>query len=295
MIRAIIYYLSLPVIYLISWLPFPILYFFSDFLYLLIYRILGYRVEVVSTNLRNAFPDKTTDELKLIEKAFYHYFCDLVLETVKTLTIQPETVRKRVTFGDMSAFEKFYARGQSVIIVMGHLGNWELAGAGFSQLPYHKLYVIYHPMRNPYFNRLIYYMRTRLGNRLYAMKDTFRGMLANRKEITATAFIADQTPSPENAYWTTFLSQDTPIFTGTAKISSKLRYPVIYVSVSRPHRGHYHIESEVLIEDPQNMPEDQISEIHTRRLEQDIRERPALWLWTHRRWKHQRKSGILNH
>ncbi|MCB0665781.1 MAG: lysophospholipid acyltransferase family protein, partial [Saprospiraceae bacterium] len=176
-----------------------------------------------------------------------------------------------------------------VIIVMGHLGNWELAGAGFSQLPYHTLYVIYHPMKNKHFDQLIYHMRTRLGNRLYAMKETFRAMLADRKELTATAFIADQTPSPDNAFWTTFLNQDTPIFTGTAKLSFKLRYPIIYVSVHRPRRGYYHIESEVLIEDPQRFTEDEISELHTRRLERDIQDRPEIWLWTHRRWKHKRK------
>ncbi|MCB0665093.1 MAG: hypothetical protein KDC80_04690, partial [Saprospiraceae bacterium] len=113
---AFIYYLSLPIIYLISWLPFPLLYLLSDLLYFILHKILRYRVQVVSTNLKNAFPDKTIDELKQIENAFYRYFCDLILETIKTLTITPSTVRKRVTFGDMSGFKKFYDLHQSVII-----------------------------------------------------------------------------------------------------------------------------------------------------------------------------------
>ncbi|MCB0687891.1 MAG: lysophospholipid acyltransferase family protein [Saprospiraceae bacterium] len=289
---ALIYWISLPFIYLISWLPFSILYLLSDLLYFILYKIFKYRIGVVQRNLKNAFPEKSEAEIALIRDRFYHYFCDLILETIKTLTISPATVRSRITFDSMLAFKRFYQEHQSVIIVMGHFGNWEMAGAGFSQLPLHTLYVIYHPMKNKYFDRLIYHMRTRLGNKLYAMKETFRGMIADRNKLTATAFIADQTPSPDHAYWTTFLNQDTPVFTGTAKISSKLNYPIIYISMQRPKRGYYHIESELLIEDPKSLTEDEISELHTRRLEKDIIARPELWLWTHRRWKHERKESM---
>ena len=160
---------------------------------------------------------------------------------------------------------------------------------------YHKLFVIYHPLKSKHIDQLLYHMRTRLGNRLYAMKDTFKGMLRDRNITTATAFIADQTPSnPAAAYWTTFLRQDTPVFTGTAKISQKLKYPVIYVQVQRPKRGYYHIVCETLTDNPAKMPEDSISEMHTRRLEKDIDARPHLWLWTHRRWKHRRPSEHMD-
>ena len=133
-------------------------------------------------------------------------------------------------------------------------------------------------------------MRTRLGNKLYSMNDVLRGMLKDRDKLTATAFIADQTPSHQSVYWTNFLNQDTPIFTGTAKIAKKLNYPVIYVSMQRPKRGIYHITTELLIEDPKNYAEDDISEMHTRRLEKDIQECPEIWLWTHRRWKFKRNK-----
>jgi len=239
-------------------------------------------------NLRNSFPEKSEVEIKKIQDKFYHYFCDLILETVKTLTIKPDILKKHVIFNDMTVFENFYNQRQSVIIVMGHQGNWELGGARFSQDPYHQLFVIYHPMTNKYFDRLVYHMRTRLGNKLYTMKDTFRGMLRNKNEVTATAFIADQTPSPNGAYWTTFLNQDTPIFVGTAKIAKKLDYPIIYVSVNRPKRGQYEVTSELLIDNPSSLTEDEISELHTCRLERDIKENPEIWLWSHRRWKHKK-------
>jgi KDO2-lipid IV(A) lauroyltransferase len=170
---------------------------------------------------------------------------------------------------------------------MGHYGNWELGGARFSQGPMHQLYVIYHPLKNKYFDGMMYHMRTRLGNKLYARNDSYRGMVRNKDEVTATAFIADQTPSPKGAYWTTFLNQDTPVFVGTAKIAKKLDYPIIYITVNRPKRGHYIVSSELLIEHPATLTEDEISELHTKKLEKDIRENPEIWLWTHRRWKHE--------
>ncbi|GJM33710.1 MAG: acetyltransferase [Saprospiraceae bacterium] len=285
---AIIYYITLPLIYAISLLPFWLLYLLSDFTYLVLYKLIGYRTKVVHTNLKNAFPEKSDREIQQIQDRFYRYFCDLIFETLKTLSITPSVLKKRVKFKDVAVFEKFYQQKQSIIVVMGHLGNWELGGARFSQDPYHQLFVIYHPLRNKYFDGLVYHMRTRLGNKLYTMKNTFRGMISNRNEVTATAFIADQTPSPKGAFWTQFLNQDTPIFGGTAKIAKKLNYPIVYVSIKRPKRGYYEVDSELLIETPGAYTEDEISETHTRRLDRDIQENPDIWLWTHRRWKHKR-------
>lgn len=285
---ALLYYISIPWLYLISWLPFWALYLLSDGIRVLLFGLIGYRKKVVLTNLRNSFPEKSEVEIQTIARQFYRNFCDLVLETLKTLTIGPAALKKHVLFEDRSVFQQYFDQGKSVIVVMGHVGNWELGGARFALEPIHPLYVIYHPLHNPYFDRLVYHMRTRMGNRLYAMKDTIRSMMANRDQVTATAFIADQTPSPQSAYWTTFLNQDTPIFTGTEKLARKLGFPVIYVSLRRVKRGLYAIEPEVLIEDPKATAPNEISEMHTRRLEQDIIAYPDTWLWTHRRWKHKK-------
>lgn len=288
--KAIIYYLTLPLIYLISSLPFKVLYFISDVLYVSIYHLLGYRKKVVRKNLKNSFPALDAVQLLSLEKKFYHYFTDLILESLKTLTISAKTLQKHVSFSGSEVFEKYKSQDKSVVIVMGHQGNWELAGAIFSLEKAHQLYVIYHPLKNKYFDKMVYHMRTRLGNKLYAMKNTVRGMVQNRGELTATAFIADQTPSPKGAYWTTFLNQDTPVFSGTAKLAKKFDYPVVYASVKRPRRGQYEVVVEELVDKPSEFTEDEISEMHTKRLEKDINESPEIWLWSHRRWKHKRSS-----
>ncbi len=285
---AILYFLSLPFIYLLSLLPFSILYLFSNVLYFLLYRVVGYRKKVVRNNLENSFPHFSKRHLKRIEIEYYKYFCDLILESFTTLTISKGSLKKKVKFKGGKVFNKFMNQDKSVVIVMGHLGNWELGGARFALEHIHQLYVIYHPLQNKYFDRLVYFMRTRLGNKLYAMKDVARGMIRDKNELNATAFIADQTPAPEGAYWTTFLNQDTPVFGGTAKLAKKLNYPIIYVSLKRPLRGKYEMYAEVLIENTADLTEDEITEIHTKRLERDILENPHLWLWSHKRWKHKR-------
>ena len=175
---------------------------------------------------------------------------------------------------------------------MGHFGNWEWAGNTFSLACRQQLYVIYHPLSNKYFNRLIVSMRTRFGTKLIAMRDTFKDMVKNREEVNATAFIADQTPAPESAFWTTFLNQDTPIFWGTEKIARKMNYPVVYATVKRVSRGYYEIFAETLFEEPKNTTEGEISIAHTRKLEADILQQPEIWLWSHRRWKHQRPLQV---
>jgi Kdo2-lipid IVA lauroyltransferase/acyltransferase len=289
---AIGFYIALPFLYLLSILPFPIFYLVSDFFFFLLYYVIGYRKKVVYTNLKNSFPEKTHEELKTIERKFYRYLCDLFLETFKTLTISKKAAIERCKFTPetIELFNKLNEEKKSCIIVMGHFGNWEWAGNTFALMCRQRLYVIYHPLHNKQFNDLIYKMRTRFGNGLYAMRDTIREMIKNRNEVNATAFIADQTPPPEGAYWTKFLNQDTPIFWGTEKIAQKMNFPVVYVTVNRKARGRYLVSAEILVEEPKNTKPGEISELHTRKLEKDIREQPEVWLWSHRRWKHQRPS-----
>ncbi len=289
--QAVSFYIALPFLYLISLLPFWLLYRISDLFFVIIYYVLGYRKKVVMENLRNSFPDKSEKELKKIAFDFYRYLCDLFLETFKTLTISKKQMLAHCKMNEetQKLFDSFYVQQRSIILVMGHFGNWEWAGNVVDSTK-HQLFVIYHQLSNKYFNELVIKMRTRFGTKLIEMKSTLRDMVTNRKELTATAFIADQTPFPENAYWTTFLNQDTPVFTGTEKIASKFNYPVIYISVKRRKRGYYEIFGELLFENPKETKEGDISEAHTRRLEKDIIEQPEIWLWSHRRWKHKRKQ-----
>jgi KDO2-lipid IV(A) lauroyltransferase len=291
-LSAILYYLTLPFIYLLSVLPFPLLYGLSNIVYYLLYYVLGYRKEVVLKNLRNSFPEKSEKEIQIISRRFYRYFCDLFLETFKTLSISRKAMLKHCRLEESAKllFDQLAGEHQSIMVVMGHLGNWEWAGNTFSICCQHQLYVIYHPLSNKYFNRLIIKMRTRFGTRLIPMKDTLRQMLNNRKTLSATAFIADQSPQPDHAYWMDFLNQDTAVFQGIEKIALKIRYPIVYVSIKRVKRGYYHLRAERIELPSTEARPGEITELHTEKLEADIRHQPETWLWTHRRWKHTRKT-----
>lgn len=280
------YLFALPFLYLIALLPMWALYRVSDGLYLLLYRVLGYRRAVVWQNLSRAFPDKSEAERQAIMKAYYHHLCDLLLETFKLLTFSQKQLQRRCSFRNMEVFEQLAAQGRSCVAVMGHLGNWEWTGASAGTFVPHRIYALYKPLSNKYFDRLVYRMRSRFGTHLLSMHESVRYMMGNTAELSATTFIADQTPAPQGAYWTTFLHQPTPIFWGTEKIARKLNLPVVYVGVYKRRRGYYEIVPELLEAEPARTRPGELTERHTRRLEQDIYASPPYWLWSHRRWKH---------
>ena len=286
----LIFYLCYPFLYAVSLLPFRLLYLLSDFLYLTLYYS-GYRKKVVLTNLKNSFPEKSDVEISKLCKAFYHYLCDLILEIVKSLTISEKEISRRMVFKDTSLFEKLYKDKQNTIFVMGHYGNWEWAGSSFSIKKLHQLQVIYRPLSNVYFEKMMTRMRTKFGTQIIPANLTLREMVASRKKLTCTAFIADQTPSHEQVYWTRFLNQDTPVFTGPEKLAIKFNYPVVYISVKSIKRGFYEIQSELLFEKSAETRENEISETFIKMLEKDIIHNPVIWLWSHRRWKFKRSTG----
>ena len=297
MVGKIIYYLIIyPFIYLLSLLPFWAIYGLSHFFKFLIFDVIGYRKKVVETNLRNAFPEKSEKEIKQIANKFYLYFCDLILETIKTLTISKKKVLQHVTFENPEVVNKFYNKGQSVILVLGHYGNWELCGAASNYFFDSQFYAIYKPLHNKEFDNLLIKMRSRSGVRLIKMKETYKKIfsMVEKEELFTVAFIADQTPSPDNAYWTTFLNQDTPVFWGTENVARKTNLPVVYATLKRPKRGYYSVELEVIHTCPKESIIGEISEAHTRLLERDIKEQPEIWLWTHKRWKHKKPANVLN-
>ncbi|HLP12432.1 MAG TPA: lysophospholipid acyltransferase family protein [Flavobacteriales bacterium] len=290
--KAVGFYILLPIIYLFMLIPYPFFYGLCDFIFFVVYYVVGYRKKVVFQNLRNAFPEKSDEEIKKIRRKFYRHLCDVFLEMFKTLTIRRSVMIKRckISPSAKALFDELAAQNKSFIAILGHWGNWEWASSTFPLQCKHQLYMIYHPIRNPHFEWLTKKLRTRFGNKVVPMNDTFKTILANRDELNVFGFIGDQTPPPEGAYWTTFLNQDTPVYNGTEKIARKLNRPVVYISIKKYKRGHYEVFAETLFEHPAQTTEGEITETHTRRLEKDILSQPETWLWSHRRWKHSRKK-----
>jgi len=206
------YYLFLATAWCLSLLPFKLLYVFSDLLYLITYYVIGYRKKVVINNLKNAFPEKSGKEIELTAKKFYRNFCDIIIETIKILTITGKQLKARVEYINIEILDELHYQNKSIIAVQAHYCNWEWTVMMGPELTNHKHYAIYQPLSNKFFDRLIHRLRAKFGTELISVNSTYKTMLKNKDKPGFYQLGADQTPPKDSEYWTSFLNRDTPVF-----------------------------------------------------------------------------------
>jgi KDO2-lipid IV(A) lauroyltransferase len=284
------YYIVFGFLYLVSLLPFFILYGIADFFFVIIYFIAGYRKGVVMQNLRNAFPQKEEKELKRIARRFYRNFIDNWIETIKLLSISKKSLNKR-TSGNFKVFDELHKNNKSVQVNLGHFFNWEIMTlhTGINQ-PFTFL-TVYLPQSNQIMNRLLLYMRSRWGNPQLPATEMARAIMPWRKKQYLLALGADQSPPiPSDCYWMYFMHQPTGFLKGSEKFARVQNIPVVMMTTTRPKRGHYHFDYFLLAEDPKSLPEGELMRQYVQHLEENINLQPDLYLWSHRRWKHAWKA-----
>lgn len=278
----------------ISLLPHALLYMFSDFLFLIVFHVLGYRKKVVMSNLKNSFPNKSEAELKVIMKGFYHHLNDLVVESLKGFSISEKELRKRVVVRNPELIDKFYDEGRSVLFVGGHYNNWEIIAQGVGLQVKHMPIGIYKPLHDKFLDSKMKKSREKFRLLMCSMRATKDEFKKDFGEPHGFIFGMDQSPSnPNKCYWMTFLNQDTPVFYGPEKYAKEYNQPVIYCANHKVKRGYYELEFVLITDDPASLPYGAITEIGNNKLEEDIIEKPEYWLWSHRRWKHQRPKELI--
>lgn len=287
------FYIALPFIYFISILPFRLLYIISDFLYLIVYYIIGYRKNVVKQNLKNSFPEKSNEELLKIEKDFYHYIVDFFLEMLKSVTITQAQLKKRFSIENDAILDKLLKENRNIIVTAGHYGNHELANLALSFLIKYKVKGVYKPLSNEYFEKFFLNFRTRFGTQMIKMRDAATEIAKVEDFNYAFFLVNDQSPPPERSYWTSFLNQETGFFTGHERFAKQYDMPVVYMCINKIGRGKYKIRVDLLTENPNLLREGEIIELHARKLEQDIKENPSVWFWSHKRWKYTKKGDEI--
>jgi KDO2-lipid IV(A) lauroyltransferase len=241
---------------------------------------------VVQQNLKNSFPEKSESERFEIEKKFYKHLSDLIFESIKTMSISPETMKKRFVFSNLSELIKYFDQGKSVIAVSGHYGNWEWGPLAAAYELKEKVLVVYKPLSDKRFEKLINSMRSRFGAVMVPMKNTLRKIIDHKDQPHVLVLVGDQTPPREEShYFTNFLNQSTAIFLGVEKIAVRTNDPVIYFSINKIKRGYYECSIKHLVEAPDQTSEFEITNIHTQQLENIILKNPEYWLWSHKRWK----------
>jgi KDO2-lipid IV(A) lauroyltransferase len=242
--------------------------------------------------LLNSFPEKSIKEIKNIEREFYSHFCDLVIESIRLFSISEKELAQRNKIVNAEILDQFCDRGRSIIIVAGHYNNWEMAATILGTQVRHHLVGIYTPMSNKFFDNKFLKSRQRFGLQMISKKFVKEEFEENKERLTGTLFATDQSPTySKRVHWTKFLNQSTPVFLGAERFSREYNFPVIYGYLKKVRRGYYELEVILLENNPVQTQDGEITEKHTRWLENQIKETPQYWLWTHKRWKRKMKEG----
>jgi len=280
------YYLLLVFMYGMSILPLWLLYRVSDVLYLIIYHIVGYRKSVVFENLRQAFPEKTPEEITRLAKKYYLNLTDMMVETVKLLTMRPKELQRRFTC-DLTVLHELYAKGKSCQMHLGHNFNWEWANLFCMQGVKYPFLVVYMPLTSKAGDRMFRHFREKSGSILLPANDIKESMQPWINKQYLIALVADQNPgNPRRSYWFPFLNRMTAFYKGPEMTARRSDIPVVFVDIRKTRRGYYHATLKLAFEEPSAVPEGTITESFVKYLENNIREQPEVWVWSHRRWKH---------
>lgn len=289
--QLLAYLIAYPPLWLVSRLPFRVIYFISDVLYQLIYHIVGYRKKVVYGNLKLVFPQKTDQELISIQKRFYKHMCDMFLEMVKTLGISEKELHKRFTFTNVEVIHDFEAKNMSMMTFFPHYASWEWTIA-LDPLIQSKGYAIYQKIGNKYFDALVRRIREKFGTTLISTRETPAVVKSNRRnnQLSIYGILSDQSPMRMHAkHWTDFMGIKVPVHVGAEVLCKKLNIPAVYLKVEKLKRGHYKGTFIVLAEKPNEYNDFEITDSFLKHVEQSIHEAPEYYFWTHKRWKHRNR------
>jgi KDO2-lipid IV(A) lauroyltransferase len=271
---------------LLSRTPLWALYALSGLIYFLAYYVVRHRRTVIRTQLAQVFPDMPERDRIAIHKQFLKNFCDVLVEVLKSFTMSPRQMSARVRIIDLKPAREILDRGQSVMFVTSHLGNWEWLLQGVTVQLGYPVDAAYKPLHDAWAERLMLKVRSRFGARLVPAKELLGDFLRRRGIVRAVAMNADQAPvSTDKRYWTRFLGQDTAFYIGAEQIARATRLPILYLLMRRVKRGHYEVEMRSLWDGREVLEPNAITERYARACEADVLEHPADWLWSYRRWR----------
>lgn len=278
---------------LISRLPLAVLYMISNFLFVLMYYLIGYRKKVILNNLRNSFPDKSEDEIQLIAKKFYGRFADYIVETLKAITITKEELTRRMKVLNPEVVDPYLNKGQSGVFMVSHQFNWEWVILTSSVVLPAQIDGIYKKLSHPKMDKLVLDSRSRFGAHLMEKDRSLRDIVKRKDILRLIGIVADQLPilhSKAEKYWTTFLNQETAFYAGGERISKMIKAPVFFIDVHRPRRGYYELEFKVIAEPPYDKSGHEILDSYVKATEKLIQREPEGWLWSHKRWKYTKQD-----
>jgi KDO2-lipid IV(A) lauroyltransferase len=289
--QFIVFLLLYPILWLISILPFSVLYFISDGVYLLVYHVVGYRKKIVRQNIAMALPHLSEKERLIIEKKSYHHLCDMFLEMIKTMTISEKEMNKRFVFTNIDLYLDLEKKQKSIALMCAHYASYEWVISMNKHIQFEG-FAIYKKIANKYFDKLVRDIRSRFKATLITNKETIQVIEKNtkNKHLGVYGFASDQSPKVNKAYhWTTFMGIETPVHTGAEMLAKRFDMNVVFLKTTKVKRGYYEATFEYLVDNPKEIPNYEISDAFLKRVEKQILAAPEYYLWTHKRWKHHKE------
>ena len=288
--QFLVYILVFPMLWLISILPFRLFYWFSDLVYILIYRIIGYRKKTVRKNIALTLPYLDEKERRIIEKKFYQHLSDMFLEMIKPLTISHKEIEKRFKITNIDLLKEFEKKGKNTILLSSHYACWEWLVTVNKHTKF-SFVAVYKKIANIHFDRMIKNIRTRFNAELVETSKTIPLIRANEnlEQLFMYAFISDQSPKIDRAtHWYPFMGIEVPVHTGAEMLARRYNLNVLFADVKKVKRGYYEVTFHNITEDAKSLPKFEITERYMQLVEKQIYNAPEYYLWTHKRWKHKR-------
>ncbi len=279
-------------IWTLSLLPLKVLYGIARLIYFFVYHIAGYRRKVVYENLRRSFPEKPEKEIEKITKGFYVHLCHSVAEVIHMIRMTSKEIDRRYKVTNPELLVDLYKKNKSIVATGSHYGNWEWA-AYLGYLFEYKLLGVYKPLTNKLFDRFFIYLRSRMGGHTVPMNSTLRAIMESQrnKENFIVYLIGDQRPPYREAKeWLTFMNQDTPVITGSEKLARRFNLTTIFVDIKQVKRGYYEVTFQLINENSRETNDLEITKQYFQLVEGQIKRKPELYLWSHKRWKFKKEE-----
>lgn len=285
LLTSFVFILSVGIIAII---PFRGLYIISDFFAWVLRKIFKYRRNVIIQNISQSDLDLNKREKEALISQFYRNLADIILEGIKSFSMSMTSVLKRHKVLNPEILDPYFRKNQSLVLVTGHLGNWEWGSLSAGLYTNYQVIAFYSSLRNKQIDKILRWSRSRFGTILAPTNGTTQTFKENQQQPTLFIMAADQSPSKvASAHWVNFLGRPTAFLHGPEKHARNNNYPVVFAEIERVKRGFYELTLSVLAEKPEALEKGEITRRYAGTIETCIRKNPANWLWSHRRWKHK--------
>ena len=290
-------------LFLMSIFPLKFHYFMGDVMAWMLKKVFRYRYSVVLTNVARSFPTSGYGEPRKIADDFYRHLGEIMAETIWFSHSSHKRVMKSglVRLTNAEVLVDHLRNRPSVTVLSTHCGNWEILGGIFAyldntgldhQITQEHVRVVYKKLSSSVSDEI--FKRNRVSplvddktQCVVESSNILRYAIKHKDEKKMYVYPADQSPyrGTGRYFIGDFMNQPTNAMQGSMGVACKLSHAVLYSKMKRVKRGLYEITFIPIIDDASKTTPEILLRKYYDLLEEEIKETPANWLWSHKRWK----------